>query len=170
MSTIAIIAIIVGALILLAILAFVLPRARRTAQVRSRERELQGRRERVATEHRDTAGAREREAEAAEQQARMAQSEADRQRAEARMHSERADMHEHGMADHELVEEDEREHFAPALDRQRDDARERDSEGGRVHEPASDYEQGRVDEREAQSGRFERGDAAEEQPREPRRA
>lgn len=165
MSTGVIIAIIVAVLIILAILAFVLPRARRKAQVRGRERELEGRRERVATEHRETAGAREREAEAAQQRARMAQAEAERQRAEAQMHSERADMHERGLADHELVEEHEREHFAPALEG--DEARTTEREGGTVHEPATEYEHGRMDEREAQGGRFDRGDAPADAERPP---
>jgi FtsZ-interacting cell division protein ZipA len=163
MSTGAIIAIIVAVLIILAILAFVLPRMRRSAQVRARQRELEDRRERVATEHRDTAGEREREAEAAEQRARMAQAEAERERAEAQMHSERADMHERGLADHELVDEHEREHFAPAMDNEgTGGASATEREGGTVHEPVTEYDQGRIDEREAQGGRFERGSAPTE--------
>jgi hypothetical protein len=152
MSTGVIIAIIVAVLIILFIVAFVLPRARKRAQVRARQRELEGRRERVATEHRDAATTREREAEAAEQRARMAQAEAERQRADAQLHAERANMHERGMADHELVDEHEREHFAPALD---DEGTTHDAGTGR--EPATEYDRGRIDEREAEGGRFDRG-------------
>jgi hypothetical protein len=78
------------------------------------------------------------------------------------MHQQRAEMHEQGMADHELIDEHERDHFAPALDSDRT-ATERPVEGGTAHEPMgggprSDYDQGRVDEREAETtgGRFER--------------
>ena len=48
MSTGLIIAIVVIAIVLIALFAFVLPRARRTAQVKARERELGQRRERAA--------------------------------------------------------------------------------------------------------------------------
>jgi FtsZ-interacting cell division protein ZipA len=166
MSTGLIIAIIVVVLIILALLFFVLPRARRQAQARARERELEGRRQSVATEHRETAGAREREAEAAEQRARMAQAEAERERADAQLHAQRADMHERGLADHELVEDHEREHFAPAMDNEGTSATER--EGGTVHEPSTEYQHGRVDEREAEGGRFDRGgDSTDQPPTEP---
>ena len=111
MSTGLIIAIVVVAIILLAILFFI-PRMKRAAQVKARERELGQRREAVATEHRETADARAREAEQAERQARLAQKEAERQRAEAELHQERATMHERGDADHELIEPHERERFA----------------------------------------------------------
>ena len=158
MSTGLIIAIIVAVLIILAILFFVLPRARRQAQVKKRERELGQRREAVATEHRETAGARQREAEAAQQRARMAQAEAEKQRAEASMHAERADMHERGLADDELVEDHERDHFAPAMNSDAD-VRSEPREGGTAHEPMNEYDRGRLDEREAEggAGRFERG-------------
>ena len=157
MSTGLIIAIVVAVLIILAILFFVLPRARRQAQVKKRERELGQRRERVATEHRETATERQREAEAAEQRARMAQAEAERERSEAQLHAERAQMHERGLADDELVEDHEREHFAPAMDSEAD-VRSEPREGGTAHEPVSDYDRGRLDEREAEGGRFDRGD------------
>jgi multidrug efflux pump subunit AcrA (membrane-fusion protein) len=111
MSTGLIIAIVVVAVIIIAVLFFI-PRMRRKAELRKRERELGQRREAVATEHRETAEARAQEAEQAERQARMAQKEADRQRAEAELHQERAQMHERGDADHELIEEHEREKFA----------------------------------------------------------
>src|SRR4051812_14074143 len=177
MSTGAIIAIVVVVLVLLAIFAFVLPRARRKAQVKARERELGQRREQVAEQHRTQAGAREREADMAQQKAQLAQAEAEKQRAEAQMQQQRAEMHERGMADDELIADHEREHFAPALDQNRTEAGttggavETPREGGRAHEPAADrseYEQGRVDEREAERpGRFDR--EQNDAPAEPRR-
>jgi hypothetical protein len=110
MSTGLIIAIIVVALILIALFAFVLPRARQTAQVKARERELHQRRERVVDEHRGVATERERQAEMAELKAREA-------RSEAQLHQERAELHERGAADDELVADHERDKFAPALDK-----------------------------------------------------
>jgi type II secretory pathway pseudopilin PulG len=176
MSTGTIIAIVVVALILLAIFAFVLPRARRKAQVKARERELGQRREQVAEQHRTEAGTREREADMAERKAQIAQAEAEKQRAEAQMQKQRAEMHERGMADDELVADDEREHFAPAMNDE-SASTERAVDGGSAHEPMttgggprSDYDRGRVDERENErSGRFDRDTAAEEAPRETRR-
>jgi flagellar biosynthesis/type III secretory pathway M-ring protein FliF/YscJ len=112
MSTGAIIAIVVVALVLLALVAFVLPRMRKNAQVRARERELGQRRERAAEEHRAEADSRRRDAEMAEQKARVAETEARRERAEAELGEERARMHERGMADQELIDENEREKFA----------------------------------------------------------
>jgi hypothetical protein len=179
MSTGAIIAIVVAALILLALFAFVLPRMRRKAQVRARERELGQRRQEMAEQHRAEAGEREREAEMAERKAQLAQAEAEKQRAEAEMRKQRAEMHERGMADDELVADHEREHFAPAMG---DGTTERPVEGGRAHEPASEddamttgggprseYEQGRVDERDAErTGRFDRDTAPEQAPTERR--
>jgi FtsZ-interacting cell division protein ZipA len=167
MSTGLIIAIVVVALLLIALFAFVLPRARRKAEVRKRERELGERREQVAGHHRQEASMREREADMAERKAQLAQAEAEKQRAEASMNQQRADMHERGMADDELIADHEREHFAPAMN---DDAStsERPVEGGRAHEPRSDYEQGRVDERQDEDGgRFDRNGA--EAPTETRR-
>jgi hypothetical protein len=111
MSTGLIIAIVVVALILLALLFFI-PRMREKARVQKRERELEQRRDRVAGEQREHATAREREAKQAEQKARLAQKEAERQRAEADLHQERAKTYESGMADHELVDENERDRFA----------------------------------------------------------
>jgi FtsZ-interacting cell division protein ZipA len=174
MSTGAIIAIVVIVLILLALVAFVLPRMRQKAQVRARERELGQRRERVADEHRTHATEREREAEMAEQKARMAQTEAERQRAEAQLHEQRAEMHERGMADDELIEDHEREHFAPAMgdrdaERRDDDVVASEREGGRAHEPAGEYEQGRIDEREDRPARFDRERQPDESPTETRR-
>lgn len=112
MSTGAIIAIVIVALIILAVVAFLMPRMRRQAQIQKRERELQNRRERVADEHRAEADSRERQASEAEQRARIAQKEAEAERAQAQLHQERAGLHEKGMADHELIGDDERDKFA----------------------------------------------------------
>ena len=173
MSTGLIIAIVVVAILLIALFAFVLPRARRKAQVRARERELGQRRERAADEHRGEAAERSRQAEIAEQKARMAEQEAKRERAEAELREQRAQMHERGMADDELIGDEERDKFAgtsamrdePAPMREDDD-----TAGGRpMHEPGStamgadssstEYEQGREDEARMREGRFARDDA-----------
>jgi type II secretory pathway pseudopilin PulG len=186
MSTGLIIAIVVVALLLIALFAFVLPRARRTAQVKARERELGQRREQAAEEQRTEAAERNRQAEMAEQKARMAEAEAQRERAEAEMREQRAQMHERGMADHELVDESERDRFAgtsamrddAATDEpapMRDDERGTttptgttasgagttsgtDAEGRPMHEPETDYQQGREDEAAMREGRFSRTD------------
>ena len=52
------------------------------------------------------------QAEMAEQKAKMAEAEAQRERAEAELREQRAQMHERGMADHELIDESERDRFA----------------------------------------------------------
>jgi hypothetical protein len=181
MSTGLIIAIVVAALLLIALFAFVLPRARRNAQVKARERELGQRRERAAEEQRTEAAERNRQAEMAEQKARMAETEAKRERAEAELREQRAQMHEQGMADHELVDESERDRFAgtsamrddttargdePAPMRHDDDDRTVRGDGtttggttadGRpMHEPETEYQQGREDEAAAREGRFAR--------------
>jgi FtsZ-interacting cell division protein ZipA len=163
MSTGLIIAIVVAAIILIALFAFVLPRMRRQKEMRDRRRELEHRRERVAGEHRDEAEGRSRNAELAEQKARIAEQEAKRERAEAELHQSRAEAHERGMADEELVEDHERDRFASASPSMRDD----DDSTMRRDEPApiegdSDYERGREDER-----RFSRDDATADDP--PRR-
>ena len=111
MSTGLIIAIVVVALILLALL-FLLPRMREKARVQKRERELNQRREAVAGQHHEVADTRQREAEQAERQARIAQKEAERQRAESELHQEKAEMHRRGDADHELIDDHERDRFA----------------------------------------------------------
>ena len=147
MSTGLIIAIVVVALILHALLVFVLPRARRTAQVKARERELEQRRERVAGEQRAEAEERRGQAEMAEQRAQMAASEARRERAEAELREQRAQAHERGMADDELIDESERDRFAGTSATEPPRATDEDRP---MHEPA---EQGGVDERE---GRFRR--------------
>ena len=157
MSTGLIIAIIVIALIVIALLVL-LPRLRAKAREKKAERELRSRRDSAAEEHRQVAAHRESRAEEAERKARIAQQEAERERAEANLRHERATMHERGMADDELIDEEERERFAgvsgpdrPADPEQReqqpgirsgttDDATE-----GRT--PPSDYQRGREDER-----------------------
>jgi FtsZ-interacting cell division protein ZipA len=166
MSTGLIIAIVVVALILIALFAFVLPRARKTAQVKKRERELEQRREGRAEEHRAEAAERRSEAEMAEQRARMAQTEAQRERAEAEMREQRAQMHERGMADDELIDESERDKFAGTSAMRDEPAPTRDDDSMRdpdrpMHEPASDYEQGRVDEAREREGRFARSPESE---------
>ena len=109
MSTGIIIAIIVVVVMVLLIVAFVAsPRGR----VKRRERELDQRRDRVIEAHRSEAEVREREAAEAEKRAQLAQAEAQRQRAEAELHESRAGLHEQGLADHELVQDDERDRFA----------------------------------------------------------
>jgi type II secretory pathway pseudopilin PulG len=158
MSTGLIIAIVVVALVLLAVLFFI-PRMRRKAEMRKRERELGQRREAVATEHREHADTRAREADEAERRARMAQKEAERERAEAELHQERASMHERGEADHELIDDHERDRFAgtsamsPGTDR--DDDADRPARFTRRNETDAtdgslaadnDYERGRRDE------------------------
>ena len=173
MSTALIIVIVVAALLLIALFAFVLPRSRRKAQVRARERELGQRRERAAGEQRTEAAERNRQAEMAEQKARMAESEAKRERAEAELREQRAQMHEQGMADHELVDESERDRFAgtsmddePAPMREEDRSVRADgtttdttsADGRPMHEPETEYQQGREDEAAAREGRFERTD------------
>jgi FtsZ-interacting cell division protein ZipA len=160
MSTGLIIAIVVIALILLAVL-FLIPRMRRKAEVRKRERELANRRDAVATEHREVATEREREAERAEREARMAQKNAERQRAEAEMHQERATMHERGDADHELIEEHERDRFAgTSAD---PDGTVAGQSRGQSGEPRSEFEQGReVGHEEAGDSRFNRDGRTDE--------
>jgi hypothetical protein len=104
----------------------------------------------VAGEHRREAESREREAAEAEQRARIAEREAQAQRAQAELHQEKAGLHERGMADHELVEDHEREKFAGTSAMQDRDA------AAAVDDPnRTDYEQGREDEA-AQRGRFHR--------------
>jgi hypothetical protein len=107
MSTEAIVAIVVGALILLAILAFAIPRIR----ARAEERRLGRARGRAAEGHRELADER-------MERARLAERQAQRERAEAELHQSRADMHERGMADDRLDEAPEPGRFE--RDRERD--------------------------------------------------
>jgi hypothetical protein len=81
----------------------------------------------------------------------MAQKEAERQRAEAGLHQERASMHERGEADHELIEEHERDRFAGTS---------ADPDGTMAEQPRSEFEQGRQvgheEEAREDDGRFMR--------------
>ena len=112
MTTGAIIAIVVVALIIIAVLAFVLPRMRARARVQKRERELaespRGRGRRAPSRGRDArAPGRRGRAARADRPARS------RGRACAgALHEERAGLHEKGMADHELIDDSERDKFA----------------------------------------------------------
>jgi hypothetical protein len=170
MTTGAIIAIVVVALIVIALLAFMLPRMRAKAQVQKRERELQTRRDRAAEEQRAEATARERRASESEQRARIAQKEAEAERAQASLHSERAGLHERGMADHELIDDAERERFAgtsamsDGTDRHDgvDDRREGATAAGGTLD--DDYERGRRDEalEENRPARFDRDETVPE--------
>jgi FtsZ-interacting cell division protein ZipA len=166
MSTGLIIAIVVVAVLLVALFAFVLPRSRQKAEVAKRERELGQRRDRAAEEQRSEAAERNRQAEMAEQKARMAETEAKRERAEAELREQRAQMHEQGMADHELIDEGERDKFAGTSAMQDEPAPMRDNaattgESRPMHEPESgEYVQGREDEAAMREGRFTREDEA----------
>jgi hypothetical protein len=165
MSTGLIIAIIVVVLLLIGLLVM-LPRMRAKADERKARRELESRRERVATEHRETASARAGEADRAEQEAEIAQQKARAERAEAERHEAEAKMHERGLADDRLVEDDERDRFSGVTggngttdaDRRTDDERARAGageppageataeEGGAATRPDTEYERGREDE------------------------
>ena len=167
MSTGLIIAIVVAVLILIVLFAVVLPRARRGAEMKARERELEQRREHRAEEHREEAAQRHGEADKAEQRARMAESEAQKERAEAELREQRAQMHERGMADDELIDESERDKFAGTSATRDDSATARDEDRDRpMHEPTGDYEQGRADEarEEEGDGRFTRSPERADDP------
>jgi len=187
MDTGVIIAIVVAALIIIALLAFVLPRMRARARVQKRERELKSRREAVAGEHRAEASERERQAAEAEQRARIAQREAEAERAKAELHQERAGMHEKGMADHELIDDSERDKFAgtsamsSGTDRDGDGVDDRreamtgrnDSDASHAAGNMDNYERGRRDEaldENNRPARFDRDATAEgERTESPRR-
>jgi hypothetical protein len=111
MSTGLIIVIVVAAVILLALVAAV-PRMRQRARVRARERELGERRHTAAAGHREAADQLEQRADVAERKARIAEQEAARERAGAQVRQERAELHERGLADNELISDDERGDFA----------------------------------------------------------
>jgi hypothetical protein len=116
MSTGAIIAIVVVAIVIIALIAFVLPRMR----ARSRERQVEHRREEVAGAHREVASERLAAADRAEREARA-------QRAEAELHESRAALHEEGLADDDLAEE----HRRFVRERDTDGVREADEVGDR---------------------------------------
>ena len=112
MSTAVIIVIVVVVVILLIAAIVAVPRMRERQQIRGRERRLDERRDQVVTAHREEAAQRERQAEVAEQRARVAEQEAQRERAAAQAREEEAKLHERGLADDELISEDERDEFA----------------------------------------------------------
>ena len=91
MSAGAIVAIVIAAVIIIAIFAFLLPRMR----ARKEERRMNKARGRAAEGHREIAEER-------MERARLAERQAQRERAEAELHQSRADMHERGLADDEL--------------------------------------------------------------------
>jgi type IV secretory pathway VirB10-like protein len=181
MSTGAIIVIaVVVAIILIALLAL-MPRMREGARIRKRERELKIRRQQAESQHLQQAEARSQSAEAAEQRARIAEQEAQRERAEAELHQQRATAVEQGHADHELIEDHEREHFAgtSAVPEGQDAANEDGSGSGRTsayeegrmsaHEPGrqDDFQDGRAEEAQRDSeggllGRFRRRGSADD--------
>src|SRR5919197_3474391 len=128
MSTGAIIAIVVIALIVVALLAVVIPRMR----ARAAERRLQARRDAVAGRHREEAQERELRADSAERQAARAEADAQKARAEAELHENRAQMHERGLADDRLGDEEQSVGGArPEADDERRFSRERDIAGER---------------------------------------
>jgi FtsZ-interacting cell division protein ZipA len=165
MSTGLIIAIVVIAIILLAVLFFI-PRMREKARVQKRERELGKRREAVAGQHREVADTRAQEAERAEREARMAQKEAERQRAEAELHQEKATMHEQGHADHELIDEHERDRFAgTSADGTASGGPNGPAAGATGDGQRTEFEQGReVGHEEERGARFDRTEQPADQP------
>jgi FtsZ-interacting cell division protein ZipA len=113
MSAVLIVVIVaVVALVVVGLLLTRLPKARERARQREAERELGERREQVIDQHREEAATRQRQAEVAEQRARVAAQEAERERAESQLANEKAKLHERGLADHELIDADERQRFA----------------------------------------------------------
>jgi hypothetical protein len=163
---------VVAAIVLVTLL--LLPRMREAARIKARERELHKRREQAADEHRAVAETRAREAEEAEQRARIA-------RQEAELHQQHATAHQRGLADDQLIDDEERERFAGTSAVPRDElggdrSRDGDGDGGdgdadrttaysegrmAANEPRreQDFEQGRADEqnRGGLFGRFRRG-------------
>jgi len=113
MSTVLIVVIVVVVVLVVGgLLLTRLPKARERARLQKRERELDERREQVVDEHREEASTRGRQAEVADQRARVAAQEAERERAESQLAEEKAKLHERGLADHELIDDDERQRFA----------------------------------------------------------
>lgn len=139
------IVVIVVVVVLVAIgLFLLLPRFREQARIKKRERELGQRREQAVSEHRGEAERRERRAEVAEHKARIAEQEAQRERAEAQLGQERAALHERGMADHELIDEDERQRFAgTSADSPSEGAQERTGADQEPEQRTSAYQEGR---------------------------
>ena len=110
MSTELIIGIVIVVLVLVALLVL-LPRMRAKAGERKATKELESRRERVATENREEAGARSSSAEASEREAAIAHQKAKSQRAEAEGLEQTAQLHERGLADDTLIDDNERDRF-----------------------------------------------------------
>jgi hypothetical protein len=91
----------------------------------------------------------------------MAQKEAERQRAEAELHQERATMHERGDADHELIDEHERDKFAGTSA----DPDGTVAEQSHSDQPRNEFEEGReVGHEEAGDSRFSREDQPQDTP------
>jgi FtsZ-interacting cell division protein ZipA len=111
-SVLIIVVVAVVVIVVIGLLLVTMPSARERARLQKRDRELDERRERVVDEHREEAADRERQAEVAEQRARVAATEAERQRAESHVAQEKAKLHERGLADQELIDDDERQRFA----------------------------------------------------------
>jgi FtsZ-interacting cell division protein ZipA len=108
---------IIAAVVLVALLVL-LPRMRAKQRERQMEREIATRRSQAADRHRGVAQRRETEAERLEREARAARLEAD-------AHAERAQVHERGLADDQLVD-DQEEHLVDHVrsrDREFDDGR-----------------------------------------------
>jgi FtsZ-interacting cell division protein ZipA len=113
MSTVLIVVIVVVVVLVVGGLALTrLPKARERARQREAERELGERREQVVDQHREEAVTRDRRAEIAEQRARVAAQEAEREPAGSQLAEEKAKLHERDLADHELIDVDERQRFA----------------------------------------------------------
>ncbi len=116
MSTGVIIAIVVVVILIVLLAAMLLsPQAR----VKRRERELGKRRDVEIETQREQAGVRNERARVAQSQADIAAAEAEqaqaaarKEQAQAQRHEAQAGLHERGLADHELVGEDERDRFA----------------------------------------------------------
>lgn len=140
---------VIVALVLIGLLVL-LPRMRAKAAERKAANELESRRERVATEHRDQADTRSTRAEEAERKAAIAQQSAQSERAEAERHEQQAQLHERGLADDSLIDDQERDRFDGVIGTTRGDGAGRDIAGRPgATRPDSSYEQGREDEREA---------------------
>ena len=89
----------------------------------------------------------------------MAQQTAERERADARLHEERATMHERGMADDELIADDEREEFAGVADASdTSDEREFDRDRTTAAEEPGTMRSGVVDDDERQADQNGRTD------------
>jgi FtsZ-interacting cell division protein ZipA len=121
MDTGTIIAIAVAALVVIALIAFVVSR---NSDKRQFEREVERRRDQKVSEHRSEAEEKAYEAERLEAAARA-------QRAEADAHAERASMHERGLADDQLHREVEADQSAGDTDRVTTHDRDADPDSGR---------------------------------------